>query len=366
MAANVRWVTSDDVSDQVVHNWLAMYERYKSSELIANVVTEVKCITVDNKWFFPVTINNAEWGNSYVSYAQEELKRKITNRWVIAALTPVIKGLGLALKWSSMNKVVHVNNFIFSTNPYPDWDGYGLQEIRRFISAQFPNHMIIFRSLNELQHPGLLNAIGHTGFKCVVSRQVYMYQPDREQWQKHNNNYQDARIIRKSGLSHIGHEQMEDHLKDALHLYNLLYLEKYSLHNPQFTLKFFEECHRRHLIHFQGYIDREGHLKAFSGIFVYSGTITSPLVGYDTSALAKDGLYVHAIKTIFDHLFSTGQVLNLSSGASLFKRLRGGRPVIEYSCISCAHLPLQTRAMVRMLAFVSNSIGKPLLMKYEL
>ena len=374
MAAIVRWVKSGEVPDPILRNWLAMYEALLSDALITNVQTEVRCISVDDRWFFPVTINNTEWKNSYVvapynayvTYAEEELKREISNKLAVIALLPLIRALGPLLKLAAINKVVHINNFIFSTNPYPAWHGEGMDAISTFIVSQYPKHMVVFRSLNEQQNSGILAASTSCGFRNIVSRQIYMYEPDRRKWQRHNNNYQDTRKLKQLGLRHLNHSEMGAYLPEALRLYNLLYLEKYSVHNPQFTLAFFRECHENHLLHFQGYIDGQGTLLAFSGLFIYGGTITSPLVGYDTAAPLNDGLYIHAIRSIFEHMFESGLILNLSSGAAKFKRLRGGKPCIEYSALYYSHLGLTTRAVNKLLEFVSNRIGKPLLEKYEL
>lgn len=373
MDRHIKWINSREVADNFVRNWMEMMET-GTSRLIANVETEVRCLAIANKWFLPVTINNTEWDNSYVvspynafvPYAREELNAKVKNPFIVAVLTFIIKLLGAYLRYTEVNKVIHVNNFVLSTNPYNSWKGEYLDELKSFLTREYPGHLIIFRSLNELQHTELLNEMRNACFINIVSRQVYLYKPDYKKWKGHKNNDHDRRIIRKQGLIHINHHEMKPYLPEALELYNLLYLRKYSKHNPQFTLAYFIESYERGLIHFEGYKDGGGKLKAFCGLFVYGNTITSPLVGYQTTDPQKSGLYIHAIQLIFSYLFESGLLLNLSSGAANFKRLRGGEPHIEYSAIYSSHLPGKTRRMVRLLYLVSNKIGKPLLVKYEL
>ena len=159
---------------------------------------------------------------------------------------------------------------------------------------------------------------------------------------------------------------MSEYLEEALALYNLLYLEKYSRYNPQFTLAYFKKCHQDNMIYFQGYTDTNGKLKAFSGLFIIEDTITSPLVGYDINAPKKDGLYIHAIHLIMLYKFQSGKLLNLSSGASQFKRLRGGVSAMEYSVVYSQHLPIYRRIVWKFLKFITNKIGIPLMEKYEL
>ena len=74
--------------------------------------------------------------------------------------------------------------------------------------------------------------------------------------------------LNKLKLNYVSHEQMKPHLEEALRLYNMLYLEKYSKHNPQFTLLYFQNLHENHIMHFQGYTDNNGTLKTFAGIFI--------------------------------------------------------------------------------------------------
>jgi hypothetical protein len=164
----------------------------------------------------------------------------------------------------------------------------------------------------------------------------------------------------------INHKEMKAYLPQALQLYRDLYLKKYSELNPQLTLKYFEEVHQTGIINFHGYIDKNKILKAFSGQFTLDKTITSPIVGYDVSAPQKEGLYIHAAQLALLNKFDQGLLLNLSSGAPSFKRMRGGQASIEYSAIYLKHLPLKRRLPWKVLQFISNKIGVPLIKKYKL
>jgi hypothetical protein len=193
-----------------------------------------------------------------------------------------------------------------------------------------------------------------------------MYDITYENWLKHRNNKHDLKLIRKQNLILIKHDEMEPFLEQALQLYQMLYLEKYSKYNPQFTLKYFETCYKDGIIQFQGYKNSENILKAFSGLFIVENTITSPLVGYDTAADQKEGLYIHAAQLALLFKFESNLLLNLSSGASKFKRMRGGAPSVEYSVVYCKHLSRRKKLTLIILQYLSNKIGIPLMEKYEL
>lgn len=374
MVPLIKWIEVKEVRDDVVRNWLEVMQSRPTIQLIENVQTEVRCIKIAEHWYLPVTINDKENNNSYVvspynayvPYAEEELIRKVKSSIAVACIKPIIRCLDAFLKWTDIDRVIHINNFIFSTNPYGDWQGEHIEELVSFLTGQFPKHLLIFRSLNHHQHKKLLQVNLKAGFSNIVSRQVYMFQPDYKAWVKHKNNGHDRRRIKKEALKYVDHQEMGAHLEDALQLYNQLYLQKYSIHNPRFTIEYFSQCYKRKLIYFQGYKDKDGKLVSFSGLFIYGNTITSPLVGYNTALPQEKGLYLHAIQLIFDFMLKTGLMLNLSSGASNFKKLRGGKPTIEYSSIYSAHLSAKTKLMTLLLWLVSNKIGKPLLEKYEL
>jgi hypothetical protein len=146
----------------------------------------------------------------------------------------------------------------------------------------------------------------------------------------------------------------------------MLYLEKYSKYNPQFTIKYFTTCYNDGIVHFQGYKNSENVLKSFSGLFIIGNTITSPLIGYDTAAPQKEGLYIHAAQLALLCKFKTNLLLNLSSGAPEFKRMRGGEPSIEYSAVYSRHLNRKRKITFIILQFISNKIGVPLMKKYEM
>ncbi|MEO8765084.1 MAG: hypothetical protein ABI416_12390 [Ginsengibacter sp.] len=370
----IEWSHQDEIPEGPVKVYSALFLKYAPGSLISNVQTTFKVLRVSPEIYFPVTINDTEWKNSFVCspytayalYSRDELRRKINNKLLRFIIRFLIRMVSKLLRWGAINKNVHINNFLLSTNPYPDWDGEFVDQVTSFISLQYPGHAIIFRSLNQHQHNRIICKLKQHKYRLIGSRQVYIYDQNIGDWKNHNNNRQDKRIIKNKKLVYLGHDEMEPYLEEALLLYQRLYLEKYSYYNPQFTFSYFEECHKNNIIIFQGYRDGNNQLKAFSGIFVVENTITSPLVGYDTHAPKNEALYIHAIQSIFDYKFRTGKILNLSSGAPRFKRLRGGKPSIEYSAVYTSHLNFKRRFIWNVLQLASNKVGVPLMKKYEL
>ncbi len=370
----IKWLLPSQIPDPQIKAWGELFCEYPSQRLIENVRTDFRVLSIADRWFLPVTINETEFENSYVcspytacvTYSIEELNRNIKNPWLNKPLNQLLNGLSGCLIHYEINKTIHVNNFLLSTNPYPNWHGVYLPQIVRFLTQQFPQHTLIFRSLNQVQHSLLLHEFERYGFQTGASRQVYYFHPNAQTRSKHNNIGNDRRVVQKSDLTYLSPVEMVGYAAQIRSLYNQLYIQKYSQHNPRFTDLFFEEALARQLFRFEGYCNNDGALKAAIGLFELNGTITSPIVGYDTNENSKKGLYIQAIDLIFKRMHQTGQILNLSSGASDFKRLRGGQGHLEYSAIYFKHLPLPRQRMWKTLLFLLNKIGIPLLEKYEL
>jgi hypothetical protein len=370
----IKWIDTQTIADTKVASFFQLFCDKESKLLIRNVQTQVKILSVDDTWYLPVSINETEWENSYVcspytafvTYAREELRRNVPSYWLRFPLELLLDGCAYWFRKKKINKVIHVNNFLFSTNPYSEWKGAWLPQITTFLTTRYPDHAIVFRSLNAPQHAMLLEEFKRYQYQLCASRQVYLFHPHAQTFSMHRNIKLDKRKIRQQGLRYIPHTQMQTYLKEALLLYNKLYLQKYSPLNPQYTDLFFEEAYRKNMIHFEGYADEQNRLKAFSGMFEWGHTVTSPLVGYDTDAPQKEELYLHAARLVYDRMLQTGYTLNMSSGAASFKRLRGGQPHIEYSALYYRHLPAGRRRLFAVLCFLANRIGIPILKKYKL
>jgi hypothetical protein len=89
-------------------------------------------------------------------------------------------------------------------------------------------------------------------------------------------------------------------------------------------------------------------------------------VGYDTALPQRAGLYRQLTRLCLQEAVERGVVLNFSSGAAEFKRLRGGQPQIEYSLIHVAHLSWGRRWVWQVLSHLLHGIGVPLMRKFKL
>ena len=113
-----------------------------------------------------MSINGAEWENSwicspwthYISYAREEVSRAAGPLSAIAA-NSILGALGICLKQADFNRVVMINNWLLSTTPWPAWDAENLPFVIDAITERWPDHALVFRSLNPKESVPLMAAL---------------------------------------------------------------------------------------------------------------------------------------------------------------------------------------------------------------
>jgi hypothetical protein len=344
-----------------------------SSALVANVRTELH-ILCDGDVALPVTVNDTEYDNSYVcspynAYAQYSRAEMylLPSRVLRAALGAVADLAGRVVRAGGVNRIVQVNNWLLSTNLYPRAWAPDLAGVTRTVVRDYPAHFICFRSLNEWANPELCAAFVRAGYRLVASRQVYVYDRLAETWRGRGNARHDLRLLRASPYRMVPHAELgEADYERMAELYDILYRRKYPIYNPAFTTQYIRLCHQAGVMRFAALRGPDGVLDGVLGLFTVDGTTTAPIVGYDTSRDRRLGLYRLLMTLVFETALAEGWKVNLSSGAAQFKRLRGGRPVIEYSAIYDRHLAAHRRLALGALSAPVNGIGVPLLRRLEL
>jgi len=342
------------------------------SRMVENVRTEWRGLRSGDR-LFPVTINDGEYDDSYVClphsayilYGRQELDLVDLGGW-----TPVLKVLiGWAdgfLRRADVNRIIHIDNWLLSTNLHGDWSGEDLPVIREFLTRKYPNHIFAIRSVDRWSCPDLLKSAQSDGWALLPSRQIWVTS-DMTQWQRKNSTRNDHRLLRHSPLE-IGpitslRPGDADRISD---LYHQLYVGKYSPLNPIFTANYVRSTFESGLFKYDGARAKDGTLMAVCGSFQRGGVLTPPIVGYDTTRPAKEGLYRIACYLFSQYAFEQGYRLNGSAGAPKFKKHRGAKNIIEYTATYIKHLPIQRRVAIRFLAFVLNKLAVPIMRKKEL
>jgi hypothetical protein len=349
------------------------FARRGAEPFIANLATRVLVVR-DGDTVLPMTVNDAEYGNAWVCspytayalYSKEEM-HLLESRALRRGLAGLADGMGGVLKAARINRMVQVNNWMLSTNLFPRTRPFSIPAITRALTAAWPDHYICFRSINAWDGREASAAFRRAGYKLVASRQVYVHERLAETWRARSNAKHDLRLLRSSPYRVVRDAELGDaDLPRMAELYAMLYLEKYSRYNPAFSAEYMRVARDAGVVRFLGLRGADGVLDGVLGLFAIDGTTTAPIVGYDTRRERRLGLYRLLMTLVFETALTEGLDVNLSSGAASFKRLRGGRPYIEYSAIYDRHLSPLRRFALSALAAPVNGIGVPLMRRLEL
>ncbi len=335
-------------------NWLTPMLQYGSQKYVQNVQTQL-FVLIWGQLVLPITVNRSEPHNSYVcspfahyvTYAKEEL-RELKNPALERVLAPVLTALGLFLRLGKIDHVVHVNNWLLSTNlyPLPKLEPAQIQTITQFLAQQFSDCAIIWRSIspNALETPDWPIAPQDFGpdFAQIPSRSVLLLDARGGIQHTKRDFKQDLKLLRMGGY-HLRAATHAD-LPRALALYDLLYLQKYSLQNPQFTPAFFELAFLRQTLELF-VLERSGKVDAVMGFYSKGKFLTCPVFGYDTALPQELGLYRMLSAHLALEAEKRGLMVHVSSGVAGFKRSRGAVAALEVSAVYTRHLPSHRRGV---------------------
>ncbi|MEO1220753.1 MAG: GNAT family N-acetyltransferase [Pseudomonadota bacterium] len=354
-------------------NYLHSLASIGLGKLIPNVRTKLLGLRAGDR-VLPVTVNDGAIGASYVSepysayilYARREIELVGAGleKWLFL---PLIGIAALLLRLARINRIVHLDNWLLSTNLHGDWEGEDLADIRRLILDRFPDHILAIRSLDPWSSPRLLDCAVEDGWDLMPSRQIWVTSDMNAQWKPRHSVAEDRRVLRKSGLqvetlTAITREDAER----IEELYAMLYLEKYSQLNPAFSADWIMETCRLGVIQYCCARDNKGVIQAISGTLQRGDVITAPVVGYDTTKPQSLGLYRIASLLFSEEAHEQGLRLNGSAGAASFKRYRGAQPEIEYSAFFTAHLPFVRRVILKGISSLLTRIAVPYMRKHKL
>ena len=321
--------------------------------------TQLMLAKVDNI-ILPITISDFHPDNSYicspyshyVSYGGLEEVKHLNNPPAEALIKLIMQPIAWYFRTTDLDKVVYVNNYLLSTNLYPLVNSDQLSALSEALPVWFPDRVIVFRSVDARKNPHIIDILKEKDYELVLSRQVWYMEPEKA---IHTRQYkEDMRVLRKHGYEVVNGEDLtDDELAHSLHLYNLLYLEKYSYYNPQFTFEFMKLARDQEILHLRA-LKRDGQINAVMGFFIRNGAMTQPLFGYDTSLPQEEGLYRLLTLITLQEGLQRNLLVHASGGVGKFKKVRGGKSVTEYNVVYHKHLPIKRRRPWQLIKAISK------------
>lgn len=359
------------------------------SSYIRNVKTQLYVLICDSL-VIPVSVNDAEYDNAHVcspysyfiSFAEQSLDF-IRSYPLRLSFKGVIYALKKLARWGELNKVVLVNNWFFAINVYPKTTEEQVQHICHFLAQRFPSHALVFRSVDSRTNPVCFQALKKCAFSYIAAKQIfYLQEPfslkkDRfaselisQSEEKHKSFFDsrlyksDLRLLEKSGYEVVhGKDLSKEDMPRLLELYNYLYIEKYSLLNPELSESFIQLMWKESLFTFLA-IKKEGRIDGVVGYLVRNGIMYCPFFGYDTSLPKEEGLYRILSTLLMKEVEREGYFFHQSSGASTYKKMRKAESSLEYTAVLHRHLSLRRRLPWNFIAQLYNRFGIKYMMEY--
>lgn len=340
---SLHWPSTSD--GEYARNYLLPMIQDGPQKYIRNVHnTEVMVAKVDET-LLPITVTDFHPENTYtvspyshyISYGGYEEVRHLENPPVEALVRLALHPVAAWLRRSDFDRAVFINNWLLSTNLYPSITATQLEVLSEALIHRFPDRAIVFRSVTESRDPHIRQTLEARGYELILSRQVWFMDP--EEARRTRQYKEDARVLRRHGYEIVdGQSLSDDDLCRAVELYNLLYLQKYSYYNPQFSEHFLRLARDKGTLTLRG-LRRDGKLNGIMGYFARNGLMTQPLFGYDTSLPQDEGLYRLLTLVTLQEGLARGLMVHASGGVGRFKKLRGGRSETEYNAVYTRHLP---------------------------
>jgi hypothetical protein len=349
--------------------------QHGTHKYVENADVAMGMVTLDDKVLSIVLSNPKHDSNyivspfsQYVSYAKEAINKDARfDANMKKRLGWGYNLLGRWLKWTRFDEVVFVNNWLLSTNLWDHTNLDLLPDMIKILCQQYPTRSIVFRSVTNSIDKGLFNYLKQIGLIPIVSRHVYVMNPEKELYKKKRPFQQDAKFADKMGEHGLYWTDSKDVQTDECllisSLYRSLYIDKYSQYNPLYTDSFVRlmidsNLLKVHLIRF------EGKIVAVLATFEQNGVITTPFIGYDPNAPAEWGLYRLMNMKLMQEAINRNLILHQSSGAGDFKKQRGGESAYEYNFIYNKHLNAFRRSPWKLFEYMTDRYIIPNMEKY--
>lgn len=366
---------------EIQSNCLASnYVKSKANEYVSNVSTDLRLLDT-GRVCLPVTLNNKNLKNNcytvspintYTAYAEKEVAQYLKG-FSGASISSSLKILKHLLCLTNLDNTIQVNNWLTATNLYPkEWDGLEIYELVKYLSQEYPDKSIVFKSLTYELNSVLLDSLKSNGFLLIPSRQVYLQNISDSACFESTMALQDVKKDLKLFRSTTYCQERVlpgapiDYSRLA-ELYSELYLKKYNTLNPGLSADWIKLGVDQGWLRVSVLKNNKGSIDAVAGwINAGSNAITAPLFGYSLETPQKEGLYRQLSMLTLNEAKIQEKWAHLSAGAAQFKRNRGAFAAIEYTAIYFKHNNLQRKMAWQALRIISEKLGLRLVTKLKL
>ena len=355
----------------MVARLVKIFELAPTSDLVSNLTATVRLHkSGDQMW--PMSISDGPTCYicsptvAYIDYGLEETRHFVAHPRKQRLLKSLIRACRPIMRATQLDRQVQINNWMFSTNPAPVLTEETAMQLRNDLSTAYPDRAIVMRSLNDMCDASSMAALRTAGFLLLPARQIYIL--DTQQAASPSVDVKrDAKLLADSSYEIVpAHHFSAADFSRAAELYSMLYLDKYTPLNPQYTPRFLAQAHQIDLLRLYGLRGTDDTIDGVAGVFRNGDTITVPIIGYDTTKPQDLGLYRMLNAVVREAEMPNCRYYNMSAGAATFKRHRGAQPAIEYTAVYVRHLNLGPRLATRFVQTVLRAVAVPILRRTAL
>jgi hypothetical protein len=291
----------------------------------------------------------------YLRYTAAELHRLPSPRLRMLA-RGALKAAGALLAVARSDEVVQWNAWGLSTNPLSPAIAEAARPAADCLIEARPDAAVLVRNIDDVARPGCVAAFRAAGYLLVAARQVHHFDGAGAGYLRRDATRRDRRLLsRRDGYRTCEHDDFSaSDMPRIARLYRMVYLERHSPLNVDYTDAFFLRAWRERWLEFVGFRNPDGEVDAVMGCLRTDGTVSTPFLGHDTTRPVELGLYRRLVALLLERTAERREHLNFSSGADEFKRRRGGEPVLEFNALHVAHLPRLRRQAWQALAAASD------------
>ncbi|MBN8612129.1 MAG: hypothetical protein J0L92_16160 [Deltaproteobacteria bacterium] len=371
--SQVPWPDTDE--GRAAHAYFAPLLTHGPTFAAPNLDAELGIAIVDGV-VVPFTVSREREGQSYIvspythfiTYGAEEIE-KLEAPSIERPLRRVVAGLGRAFRRARFDRVVYVDNWLTSTTLHALLFDDAWDVLIAALRERFPDHAIVVRGVDRRSSGELRDALEAFGARFVFSRRV-LFQDPRDAL-GHRDGRKDQRLLDRAltdgSYRVVDLRELDDEgLSRVRDLYDLLYVEKWSRHNPQLTRAYVIHTIRCGFLEGRALVSREGSLDGAFAAWVRHGLYYVPILGYDTRLPQERGLYRMLAALSSADALARGVLVHDSAGVSDFKQNRGAVPELEHLAVFDRHLPRHRRAPWRALGALMDHLGAPLIEHFDL
>ncbi|MCC5833041.1 MAG: hypothetical protein JJU12_08385 [Chlamydiales bacterium] len=344
----MEWPESEE--GRLAKSYLLPLIKEGPDRFIANAKTSLYILTIDEQ-IIPISVNEAEYENSYLLssyFVAANFKEKAYRATGLARVwSKPLSGLfSQLLKWMKVNKVVIINNWLMTTNIYPELSEEQIKALTAFLKEHFPDHYLMFRSINNYKSSSVFDSLNLENYRMISSRNIYLYDPKRKAELSSSTLRKQRKDMHKIAKSNYRIETVQtlskDEIERILDLYQNVYVSRYTKYSPIYTEKYLRYALENKILNLK-LLKKENRIYGVTGFLKKNGFLLTPFFGYDTSLPHEEGLYRMLSGIIMQEIEKEELVSHQGSGAADFKKWRGCIEEKEYVAIYDHHLPFFRR-----------------------